>query len=93
MNMSVQIQCLGRVATEEAGYQSVVPISKYQGGWKCPAGYPPYMPKNQAKYGHHMFVMTKNEVNVQVGKLQPGAPGVGQHMAEREQKAEIFQAQ
>ena len=28
-----------------------------------------------------------------VGQLQPGAPGVGKHMVEREKKAEIFRAQ
>ena len=37
--------------------------------------------------------MKNNEVHGQVGQLQPGAPGVGQHMTDREQKAEIFQAQ
>ena len=37
--------------------------------------------------------MPKNEVHGQVGQLQPGTPGVGQHMAESEQKAEIFRAQ
>ena len=67
-------------------------IRKYQGGWQPPIGYPPYVPKKQAKYGHHLFVIPKNEVHVQVGQLQPGAPGVGQHVVEREQKAEIFWA-
>ena len=32
MNLSVPKQWLGRVATEAEGYQSVGPISKYQGG-------------------------------------------------------------
>ena len=93
VNVSVPIQWLGRGATAAEGYQSVGPISKYQGGWQPPAGYPPYVPKNQAEYGHHLVFMPKNVVNDQVGQLQPGTPGVGQHMAEREQKAEIFRAQ
>ena len=75
------------------GYQSVVPIRKYQGVWKPPEGYLPYVPKNQAEYSHHLFVMPKNELHGRVGQLQPGAPGVGQHMAKYEQKAEIFWAQ
>ena len=37
--------------------------------------------------------MPNKEVHVQVGQLQIGEPGVGQHMSEREQKAEIFWAQ
>ena len=37
--------------------------------------------------------MQKNEVHGQVGQIQAGAPGVGQHMEEREKKAEIFWAQ
>ena len=51
------------------------------------------MLKNQAKYGHHLFVMTNNEVHGQLGLIQPGVPGVGQHMADREQKEEMFLAQ
>ena len=90
MNVSVPRQCLGKGATEAAGYQSVGPIRKYQGGWKPPAGYPPYVPKKQDEYGHHLFVIPKNEANGQVGQLQPGTPGIGQHMVEREQKPEIF---
>ena len=37
--------------------------------------------------------MSKNEVNGQVGQIQPEVPGLGQRMTEREQKAEIFWAQ
>ena len=37
--------------------------------------------------------MPKNEVISQVGQIQPRAPGVGKHMVEHEQKAEIFWAQ
>ena len=37
--------------------------------------------------------MPKNEVHERVGQLQPGAPGVGKHMDEREQNAEIFWVQ
>ena len=37
--------------------------------------------------------MPTNELHGQVGQLQPGTPGVGKHMAEREQKAEIFRTQ
>ena len=51
------------------------------------------MPKKQADYGHHQFIMPKNEVHGRVGQLQQGAPDVGQNMAEHEQKAEIFWAQ
>ena len=90
MNVSVPIQWLGRGATAVAGYQSVGPIIKYQGGWQQHAEYTPYVPKNLAEYGHHVVVMPKNEVHGQVGQLQPGTPGVGQHMAECEQKSEIF---
>ena len=68
-------------------------IIKYQGLWQPPTGYPPYVPKNQAEYGHHLVVMPNNEVRGQVGKVHPGTPGVGQHMAEREQKSEIFWSQ
>ena len=39
-----------------------------------------------------MVVMPKNEVHGQVGQIQSGTPGVGQHMAECEKKAEIFRA-
>ena len=67
MNVSVPIQWLGRGAEEAAGYQSVGTIIKYQGGWKPTAGYPPYVPKKQAKYGHHLFVMPKNEAHGQLG--------------------------
>ena len=63
-------------------YQSVGPISKYQGGWKTPAVYPPYVPKKQAGYGHHLVVMPKNEAHGQVGHLKPWTPGVGQYTAE-----------
>ena len=56
-------------------------------------GYLPYVPKKKAEYGHHLVVMPKNEAHGQVLQLQPGTPGVGKHMAEREQKAEIFWAQ
>ena len=48
MDVSVPRQWLRRGATAAAGYQSVGPIRKYQGGWQPPAGYPPYVPKNQA---------------------------------------------
>ena len=34
--------------------------------------------------------MRKNEVHGRLGKLQPEASGVGQHMSESEQKMEIF---
>ena len=93
MNVSVPRQWLVRGATSEAGYQFVGPVSKYHGGWQPPARYPPYVPKKQAKYGHHLVVMPKNEAHGQVGKLQPGKPGVGKNVAEREKKAEIFRAQ
>ena len=56
-------------------------------------GYSSYVPRNQAEYSHHLVVMPNNEVRGQVGQLHPGAPRVGQHMAERKQKAEIFWAQ
>ena len=36
--------------------------------------------------------MPNNEVHGQVGQLHPGAPGIGQKMAECEQKVEIFRA-
>ena len=93
MNMSVPRQWIGRGATAAAGYQSVGPISKYQSGWQPLAGYPPYVPKKQAEYSHHLVVMPKNEAYGQVGELQSGTPGLGQHMAECEQKAEIFREQ
>ena len=93
MNVSVPIQWLGRRVTAAAGYQSVVPIIKYQGVWISPAGHPLYETKNQAECGHHLVAMPKNEVHGQVGKLQTGALGVGQHVYEREEKAEIFRAQ
>ena len=64
----------------------MVTISKHQGGWQPPAVYPPYVPKKKAEYVHHLVVMPKNELHGQVGQLQPGAPGVGEHMAKREQK-------
>ena len=63
MNVSVPRQCIVGGATAAAGYQSVGPINKYQGGWKPPVGYPPYVPKKKAKYGHHQFFMLKNEVH------------------------------
>ena len=78
INVSVPKQWLGRGATPAAGYQSVRPIGKYQGGWKPP--------KNQADYGHHLVVVPENEVHGQVGQLQTGATGIGKHMAEREKK-------
>ena len=86
MNVSVPKKWIGRGATAAAGYQSVVPIRTYQGGWQPPAVYPPYVPKNQAEYGHQLVFMPNNEVHGQVGQIQPGKPGIGQHMAEREQK-------
>ena len=92
MTVSIPRQWLGRGATVVAGYQSVGPINKYQGGWQPPTGYPPYVPRNQAEYGHHLVVMPNNKVHGQVGRIQPGAPGVWQHTAEREQKAEMFWA-
>ena len=81
MNVSVPKQWLGIGATAAAEYQSVGPIRKYQGGWQPPAGYPSYVPRKQAEYGHHLVAMPKNKVHGQVGQLQPGAPGVGKHMA------------
>ena len=93
MNLSVPRQWIGRGEIAAAGYQSVGPIRKYQGGWQPPVGYPPYVLKKQAEYGDHLVVMPKNEVHDQGGSLQPGTPGVGKHMSEREQKAEIFLAQ
>ena len=48
------------------------------------------MTKNQSEYSHHLFFMPKNDLHGRVGRLQPGAPGVGQHMAEHEKKVEIF---
>ena len=68
-------------------------IRKYQGGWQPPAGYLPYVPKKKAKYGRHPFFMPKNELHGQVGQLQSGAPGIGQHMAKCEKNKEIFWAQ
>ena len=59
VNMSVPRQWLGRGATLSAGYKSVGPIRKYQGGWQPPAGYPPYVTKKQSKYGNHLVVMPK----------------------------------
>ena len=93
MNVSLPRQWLGRGVTSALGYQSVGPIIKYQGVWQPPAGYLPYVPKNQAEYGHHLVVMSKNEVHGQAGRLHPGTPGLGQHTAEREQKVEIFREQ
>ena len=93
MNVSVPRQWLGRGATAEAGYQPVVPIIKYQVRWKPPARYPPCVLIKQAGYSHHLVAMQKNEVHGQLGQIQPGTPGVGQHMSEHEQKAEIFRAQ
>ena len=48
MKSSITIQWLGRGATAAAGYQSVGPNRKYQGGWQPPAGYLPYATKKQA---------------------------------------------
>ena len=67
--------------------------TKVDGNLLRDAGYPPYVPKKQSEYGHHLFFMPKNEVHGRVGQLQPGVPGVGQHMDKSEQKAEIFWAQ
>ena len=78
---------------EAAGHNSVVPISKYQGGWQPPAVYPPYVTNKQATYSHYLVVMPKNEVHGHLGQLHPGTLGVEKHMAEREQKSEIFQSQ
>ena len=86
MNVSVPRQWLGRGAISEAGYQSVGPIIKDQGGCQPPVGYPPYVPKNQAEYAHHLVSMPKNEAHGQVRQIQPGTPGVGQYTAEREQQ-------
>ena len=80
MNLSVPKQCLGRESTTAVGYQSLVSIRKHQGGWQITEGYPPYVLKIQANYVHHRFFMPLNEVHRQVGQLQQGAPGVGQHM-------------
>ena len=87
MNVSVPRECLGRGATAAAGYQSVGPIRKYQGGWQPRTVYPPYVPKKQGEYAHNLVAMPKNEVHGPVSQLQPGTPGVGQYMAEGEQKA------
>ena len=57
MNVSAPRQWLGRGATAAAGYQSVGPISKHQGGCQPPAGYLPYVPKNKDEYGHHLLFM------------------------------------
>ena len=51
------------------------------------------MPKKKADYGNYLVVMPKNEAHGQVGQLQSGKLGVGQHMVERGQKAEIFWSQ
>ena len=63
INMSASRQWIRRVSTAVAGYQSVVPISKYKGGWKLSARYLPYMPQKKVKYGHQPFVMPNNEVH------------------------------
>ena len=76
IDVSVAIQWLGRGATEASGYQSVGPVIKYQGGWQPSSGYLPYMPKNQSKYGRHLFGMPKNEVHGRVWQIQKEAPGV-----------------
>ena len=55
--------------------------------------YPPYVPKKQAKYGHHPFVMPKNEVHGRVGQPQPDTLSVGHHKAKHEKNAETFRAQ
>ena len=92
MNVSVPRKWLGRGATASAGDQSLGPIRKYQGVWQPLAGYPPYVPQKQAKYGHQLVFMPKNEAHGQVGQIQLGTPGVGKYTAECEQKAEIFRA-
>ena len=74
--MSVTSQWIGRGATAAAGYQSVGPISNYQGGCQPPAGYLSYVPQKQAYYGHYLVVMPKNEVHGQVEQLQTGASGM-----------------
>ena len=43
MNVSVPMQWLVRGAAEAAGYQSLRPISQYQGVWQPPVGYLPYV--------------------------------------------------
>ena len=53
----------------------------------------PYFPKKQAEYVQHLFFMPNNEVHGRLEKIQTGAPGVGKHMVEREQKVEVFRAQ
>ena len=83
VNVAVPRQCLGRGSTVAAGYRSVGPIRKYQGRWKPPAGYMPYVPKYKSDYGHHLFVMPNNEVHGRVGQIQFGAQGLGKHMSER----------
>ena len=83
MNVSVPRQWLGRGVIATSGYKSVGNISKYQGGWQPLAGYPPYMTKKQAEYGHHLVIMPKNELHGLVGQIQPGAQGLGKHMSER----------
>ena len=70
INVSVPRQLLGIGATSAAGYQPAGPIRKYQGGWQPPSGYSPYVPKKKAEYGHHPFVMPKNEVHGRVGQLR-----------------------
>ena len=65
-------------------------VGRYGGGFINQGVYPPYVFKNQADCGHHLVVLPKNEVHVQVGQLNPGSPGVGQHMVEREKKRKYF---
>ena len=60
MNVSVPRQWLEIGATEAEGYQSVVPISKYQGGWQPPARYLPYIPKKQAEFGNYLVFIPNN---------------------------------
>ena len=62
MNVSVPRQGFGSGATAAAGHQSVVYISKNQGEWQPPAGYTPHVPQKKSEYGHHLFVMSENEV-------------------------------
>ena len=68
-NVSVPRQWIGRGATTAARYQSLGTIRKHQDGWQPPAGYLTYVPKKQAEYGHHLFLMPKNEVYGRVGQL------------------------
>ena len=77
MVVTVPRQWLVRGATAAVGYQSVVPISKYQGGWQPPAVYPPYVPKKQAYYGHHMFVIPRMRYMDKQGNYSQGNQAEG----------------